>query len=95
MSVHLRVESGDQVERLCAMERIDQLLLKPLTQLLPRLGEWRLLAVIDGRMGGAVPFVALGTGLPQQPVVSLSPQSLAESPLRFADGAALFSWFTK
>jgi len=92
--VHLRIESGDQVERLCAMERIDQLLLKPLTQLLPRLGEWRLLAVIDDRIGGAVPFIAIGTGLPQQPVVSLSPTSLAESPLRFADGPALFSWLT-
>ena len=93
--VHLRIGSGDPVERLCAMERIDQLLLKPLTERLPSLGPWRLLAAIDDRKTGAVPFVAVGNDLPQQPAARLDAQSLAESPLAFEDGVKLFSWFTK
>lgn len=92
--VHVRVESADQVERLCLMERIDQLLLRPLTEALPRLGPWRLLAALDDRASGSVPFVAIGTGLPQQPVVSLSASHLEGSPLVFEDGRALFAWFT-
>jgi hypothetical protein len=75
------------------MERIDQHLLKPLTETLPTMGSWRMLAVIDDRSGLA-PFVAIGTGLPNQPVAKLSVQALAESPLVFADGAALYTWFT-
>lgn len=94
--VHLAVESPGPVERLCAIERIDQLLLRPATEALARLGPWRLLVVMDDlRTREAVPFIAIGTGLTQQPVMSLNAQYLAESPLTFADGASLFSWFTK
>lgn len=94
--VHLVVESPDPVERLCAIERIDQLLLRPATEALARLGPWRLLVVMDDlRTREAVPFIAIGAGLTQQPVVSLNTQHLSESPLTFADGASLFSWFTK
>ncbi len=93
--VHIRVESGDPVERLCAMERLDQLLLKPLTDLLPRLGPWRLLAAVDDRKRGAVPFIAIGTGLPRQPVASLAAERFAESPLAFPDGAGSFAWLTQ
>ena len=92
--VHLGIETSNQVERLCAMERIDQLLLKPLTELLPRVGPWRLLVAIDDRTSGAVPFMAIGTGLPQAPAVSLHARHLAESPLALHDGFALFSWLT-
>ncbi len=91
--VHLQVDSTDPVERLCAMERIDQHLLKPLTETLPSNGSWRLLTVIDDRSGVA-PFVAVGTGLPNQPVAKLNLQELMESPLAFADGATLYTWFT-
>ncbi|MBI2104637.1 MAG: hypothetical protein HYT90_03515 [Candidatus Omnitrophica bacterium] len=93
--VHLRVESGDPVERLCAMERIDQLLLKPLTDLLPRLGPWRLLAAVDDRALRAAPFIAIGTGLPRQPAASLDAERLAESPLAFPEGAGSFAWLTQ
>ncbi|MBI3330867.1 MAG: hypothetical protein HYZ96_01995 [Candidatus Omnitrophica bacterium] len=93
--VHVRVESGDPVERLCAMERLDQLLLKPLTDLLPRLGPWRLLAAVDDRALGAVPFIAIGTGLPRQPAASLAAERFAESPLAFRDGAGWFAWLTQ
>lgn len=90
--VHLRVESRDPVERLCAMERIDQLVLKPLTETLPRHGAWRLLAVVDDR-AGAVPFVAMGTGVSGPAVSRLNSQTLAESSLAFADSTALHTWF--
>jgi len=96
----LEVGSPDPVERLCAMERLDQLLLKPLTESLSAQGTWRLLVVIDvhptdaqdGR--GAMAFVATGSGLPEHPVVRLTPSCLAESPLHFDRAAALFRWFT-
>lgn len=91
--VHLRVEAADPVERLCAMERIDQMLLKPLTHRLPGLGPWRALVAIDDRTRQSVPFVAIGTGLPIQPVTQLHAQTLRDSPLSFPDGHALFSWF--
>ena len=93
--VHLSVASNDPVQRLVAMERLDQLLLKPLTEQLPQSGPWRLLTVVDDRTRGTTPFVAIGTGLPQQPVVSLTAEHLAESPLAFKDGGDWFSWFTK
>ncbi len=91
--VHLQVDSTDPVERLCAMERIDQHLLKPLTETLSAAGSWRLLTVIDDRSGLA-PFVAIGTGVPNQPAAKLSTEALAETGLAFADGAALYTWFT-
>lgn len=92
--IHLRVDSRDPVERLCAMERIDQLVLKPLTEWLPNHGPWRLLTAIDDRSTGSVPFVAIGTGLPQQPVAHLDALSLESSPLTFNVGHALFAWLT-
>ena len=92
--VHLGIATNDPVQRLCAMERIDQLLLKPLTEQLPETGPWRLLTVVDDRARGVVPFVAIGTGLPQQPVASLTAENFSESPLAFQDGGAWFSWFT-
>ena len=93
--VHLRVESADPVERLCAMERIDQVLLKPMTDALAPRDSWRLLVVVDDRTrGGATPFVAVGHELPRQPVAHLSAEAIAESPLGFDDSAKLFQWLT-
>ena len=40
--VHLQIESASPMERLCVMERIDQLVLKPLMGMLSELGPWRL-----------------------------------------------------
>lgn len=93
--VHLRVDSADPVQRLCAMERLDQILFKSLTEALPARGPWRLLTVIDGRTNGSRPLVAIGTGLPQQPIAALTADSFSESPLTFPDSLGLFSWFTK
>ena len=93
--VHVSIETGDAVERTCAMERLDQILLKSLTEALPRIGPWRLLAAVDDLRQGIVPLIAIGSGLPQQPVVSLSAEHLNASPLAFTDGAGLFTWFTR
>lgn len=93
--VHLAIETADAVERLCAMERIDQLLLKPLTDLLPSRDTWRLMAAVDDWTSGSVPFVAIGTRLPQQPAAALEASAFAESPLQFKKGQGIFDWFTK
>ena len=96
VDVHVRLDTPDPVERLCAMERMDQLLLKPLTERLPPHGAWRLAVVVDDtRLTTSTPFIAIGTGLPQQPVSSLSVERLTESPLALADGNAFFSWFVQ
>jgi len=103
----VEVVSADPVERLCAMERLDQLMLKPLTEALTAQGAWRLLVVIDARPEHAaqqdrprderidVAFVAAGTGVPRHPVVRLSALQLAQSPLRFDRTAELSRWFTE
>jgi hypothetical protein len=88
------VRSAEPVERLCAAERLDQLVIKPLLEALPDHGPWRLLAVIDGAGQRDAAFVALGTGLPRQPLAQLDPTSLQESPLAFRDGGRLFAWLT-
>lgn len=93
--VHFRVTSDDAVQRLCVMERIDQRLLKPLSEQLRSRQDWRLLTAIDDRISGLVPFVAIGNGLPQQPVAQLQGGGVEESPLNFGDSSALFSWFTQ
>lgn len=97
VDVHLAIDTQDPVERLCAMERVDQLLLKPLTEALTRrLSPWRLLVVIDDRrLSDTVPFIGIGAELPRQPIASLNAQRLMESPLTFTGGSALFAWFTK
>jgi len=93
--VHLRVTAVDPVERLCVMERIDQLVLKPLTERLPHHGPWRLLVAVDDQARQRVPFVAIGTGLPQQPVTHLGADDLAATPLVFEEAEGAFSWFTQ
>ena len=93
--VHLGVETANAVERLCALERIDQLLLQPLTDRLRQAGPGRLLAVVDHREPSWLPFVAIGPGLAQQPIAHLNTDEFAASPLTFKDASGLFSWFTK
>jgi 2,3-bisphosphoglycerate-independent phosphoglycerate mutase len=96
VEVHLEINLEDPVERQCAMERIDQLLLKPAAELVGRLGSWRLVVVVDDRrMKGAIPVIAIGADLPRHPVGSLTEASLASSPLAFDGGEALFAWLTQ
>ena len=93
--VHLVVDSLDAVERQCAMERIDQLLLRPMTDTVSQRGPWRLLTAIDDRSSPLVPFVAIGTGLPQQPIATLALQSFTESPLKFGEDGEALAWLTR
>ena len=93
VAIHLEITLDDPIERQCAMERIDQLLLKPATDLLSRQSAWRLAAIVDDRrLRGSIPVVAIGSDLPSQPVLALTDEHLAASPLVFDDGAALFAW---
>lgn len=92
--VHLAVASADPVERLCAMERLDQVLIRPWAEALPRHGAWRLMVAVDDRQQGTVPFIAAGTGVPKHPAVTLERAAFAGSPLSFTDGAGWFAWLT-
>ena len=92
--VHLRIDAGDPVDRLCAMNRIDALLVKPITEALTDQQPSRLLVAVDDRPNGSVPFVAIGEGLSRHPVARLNAESFRESPLAFSEGAELFAWFT-
>ena len=93
--VHLRIDQTEPVDRLCAMERLDQLVLKELAQWLPARGPWRLLTVIDERPNHPIALVAAGSDLPAQPVARLSTDTLDASPLLFKDGQAVWTWLTK
>ena len=93
--IHLPIAYADPVERLCAMERIDQLLLKPLSERLTHGSTpLRLLVTIDDR-ALAMPFVAFGTTLARQPIACLTAESFAKSPLQMSEASQLFRWFTK
>jgi len=92
--VHLVIEHTDPLERLCAMERIDQLLLKPLTEHLSEVTPSRFLFAVDD-FNRSVLFVAIGTGLAPQPLAHLTPDSFADSPLQFTEGSQVVAWFTK
>jgi hypothetical protein len=90
--VHVRIDTADPVERLCAMERIDQILVKGLLEALPQMGPWRFLVAIDDRRAGTVPVIAIGSGLPQHPVPHLDAKHLHASRLSFQDPLALRTW---
>jgi len=92
--VHLQVESADPVERLCVMERIDRLLIKPLAEMATGRESRRLLVVIDGR-GGPVPWIAIGHGLPRRPIARLTSEAFAGSPLQFRESTELHAWLTR
>ncbi len=93
--VHFSIDSADPVDRLCAMERLDQIIVKPLTDQLAEFGGWRFAAAIDDQPAKPVAFVAIGSGLPQQPVAHLTGERLAASPLAFDGAAPLFAWLTQ
>ena len=90
--VHLPVVSRDPVDRQCAMERLDQIIIKPLSQRLSS-DVGRLALLIDDAPRSSIALVALGEGVTPQPTVSLEAEHLLQSPLRFTDPTALFDWF--
>lgn len=92
--VHLQVASPDPMERFCAMERLDQVFLKPLTNLLSS-QDARLLVAIDDARTGEVPFVAVGTGLPRHPAAHMEAPEGPGNPFAFPEGRQAFDWFTQ
>ena len=92
--LHLAIDQTDPIERQCLMQRVSQRLVKPLTDQLTKLEEFRLVVAVDDRSTAMTPFVAVGTQLPNSPAVHFTSQEAAESRLIFHDGAGLFAWLT-
>lgn len=92
---HLQVPAGKPVDRLVSVERVDRFLLKPLTEHLAETQPWRLMILLDDSKTGNVAFVAIGTGLPQQPAAQLSMEEFSNRGLSMKDAAELFDWFLK
>ncbi len=84
-----------------ALEEIDQHIVGPLLEALPRYGSWRLLVSPDHRTPlrtrahayGAVPFVIAGTGVPSLGQSSYDEQTAGASPVAFAKGHELMKHF--
>ena len=88
-------------EKVKALERIDEHIVGPLLEELPKHGDWRLLVSPDHRTPlrtrahayGAVPFVVAGTGVPSQGQSSYDEVVAANSALAFDPGWKLMRWF--
>ncbi len=91
--LHLVIRTSQAIERLCAMERMDQWLVKPLVSQLPERTSWRILIVIDDRPDDGAAVVAMGSDLGKSPIVHLNRKDFAESAFRFSHTSDLFSWF--
>jgi 2,3-bisphosphoglycerate-independent phosphoglycerate mutase len=106
--VCVHVEAPDEAshegradEKVRALERIDEHIVGPLLDALPRYGDWRLLISPDHRTTlstrahayGAVPFAAAGTGIAPAGQSSYDEPTAAASPLAFDPGHTLMSWF--
>lgn len=106
--VCVHVEAPDEAshegradEKVKALERIDEHIVGPLLDALPRHGDWRILVSPDHRTTlrtrahayGAVPFAVAGTGVisPGQP--SYDEPTAAASDLAFDPGHQLMPWF--
>ena len=106
MCVH--VEAPDEAshegradEKVKALERIDEHIVGPLLEELPKHGEWRILVSPDHRTElatrahayGAVPFVVAGTGIPAKGQQSYDEPTAAASDVVFDPGWQLMRWF--
>jgi 2,3-bisphosphoglycerate-independent phosphoglycerate mutase len=92
---------GKADEKVKALERIDQHIVGPLLEALPRYGAWRLLVSPDHRTPlrtrahayGPVPFAVAGSGIPPAGQTSYDEASAAASAHVFARGHELMRWF--
>lgn len=106
--VCVHVEAPDEAshegradEKVKALERIDEHVVGPLLDALPRYGDWRLLISPDHRTTlrtrahayGAVPFAAAGTGIPPTGQTSYDEPTAAAAGLVFDPGHGLMRWF--
>jgi len=106
--VCVHVEAPDEAshegradEKIKALERIDEHIVGPLLDELPRHGEWRILVSPDHRTTlrtrahayGQVPFVVAGTGIPSKGQTSYDEAVAAASDVVFDPGWQLMRWF--
>jgi 2,3-bisphosphoglycerate-independent phosphoglycerate mutase len=91
---------GKANEKVKALERIDEHIVGPLLDALPRYGDWRILVEPDHRTilrtrthaHGAVPFAAAGTGIVPRGQTTYDEQTAGASDLSFDPGYGLMSW---
>jgi 2,3-bisphosphoglycerate-independent phosphoglycerate mutase len=106
--VCVHVEAPDEAshegradEKVKALERIDEHIVGPLLDVLPKHGEWRILVSPDHRTTlrtrahayGAVPFAVAGTGIPSKGQTSYDEVVAAASDVVFDPGWKLMRWF--
>lgn len=106
--VCVHVEAPDEAshegrtdEKIKALERIDEHIVGPLLDELPKHGDWRILVSPDHRTPlrtrahsyGAVPFAIAGTGVQAKGQTSYDEVVAAASDLEFDPGWKLMKWF--
>jgi 2,3-bisphosphoglycerate-independent phosphoglycerate mutase len=106
--VCVHVEAPDEAshegrtdEKIKALERIDEHIVGPLLEELPKHGDWRILVSPDHRTTlktrahayGAVPFAIAGTGIAPLGLPTYDEPTAATSSLSFDPGWHLMSWF--
>lgn len=92
---------GRADEKVKALERIDEHIVGPLLEALPRHGDWRILVSPDHRTPlrtrahahGAVPFAIAGARIKPHNQPSYDEQVAVQSALRFERGHDLMKWF--
>lgn len=92
---------GKAHEKVKALERIDERIVGPLLEALPRYGAWRILVSPDHRTPlrtrahsyGMVPFAVAGTGIASHGQSGYDEAVAADAPLEFAKGHHLMRWF--
>jgi 2,3-bisphosphoglycerate-independent phosphoglycerate mutase len=92
---------GKAGEKVKALERIDEHIVGPLLEALPKQGDWRILVEPDHRTTlrtrahahGAVAFTATGTGLPRRGHSAYDESVAADSTVVFDPGHSLMRWF--
>jgi 2,3-bisphosphoglycerate-independent phosphoglycerate mutase len=94
---------GKVEEKVLALERIDEHIIGPMLEALPRHGDWRMLVSPDHRTTlrtrahahGAVPFVMAGTGIKAEGQEAYSETVAAQSDIAFEKGHELMTRFLK
>ena len=92
---------GKADEKVKALERIDEHVVGPLLEALPKHGDWRILVSPDHRTPlrtrahayGMVPFAVAGTGVTARGQQSYDEAVAADSTLEFTKGHELMKWF--
>jgi 2,3-bisphosphoglycerate-independent phosphoglycerate mutase len=92
---------GKAAEKVKALEQIDEKIVGPILEALPRHGDWRILVEPDHRTTlrtrahayGAVPFAAAGSRIPSRGQSNYDESVAGASELSFDPGFQLMRWF--